>query len=71
MPTIDLDSIFTYHKPFGSQQERYESLRSEAKELAQLVVDSCPDSRERSLAITNIQQAIMWANASIAINEVE
>ncbi len=29
----------------------------------------CPESREKSLAITNLQQSVMWANASIAINE--
>lgn len=26
----------------------------------------CPDSRELSLAITKLEEAIMWANASIA-----
>lgn len=64
-----LDHIFTYHKPKDDQPERYERLRAKAKELAMLVDELCPESREKSLAITNIQQASMWANASIAINE--
>jgi hypothetical protein len=64
-----IDNIFTYHKPKGDQPVRYEALRSKAKELARLINESCPESREKSLAITNLQQAIMWANASIAINE--
>lgn len=66
-----IDNTFTYHKPTGTQPERYEKLRSEAKNLALLIEKSCPESREKSLALTNLQQAIMWANASIAINENE
>jgi len=67
----DLNNIFTYHKPFGSQTQRYEDLRTGANKLANQINDSCPESREKSLAITNLQQAIMWANAAIAINEKE
>ena len=64
-----IDNIFTYHPPFGTQQERYVSIREKAKELAHLMNDACPDSREKSLALTNLQQSVQMANASIAINE--
>lgn len=64
-----LDRIFTYHAPQGDQAKRYEALRIAAHGLADLVFDLCPESREASLAITHIQQAVMWANAAIAINE--
>ena len=66
---MDIEATFTYHKPFGSQTERYQLLRDEAKKLAHLIEGSCPVSRETSLALTSLQQTIMWANASIAINE--
>ena len=69
MASLILDKIFTYHAPKGDQPERYVALREKGKALAELVESVCPDSREKSLAITSIQQAIMWANASIAINE--
>lgn len=68
---MNLDEIFTYHKPFGSQPDRYIALREKAKELAKLIQDSTPVSREQSVALTNVQQAVMWANAAIAINEKE
>jgi len=29
----------------------------------------CPDSREKSVAITKLEESIMWANAAIARNE--
>ncbi len=64
-------NTFTYHKPFGDQPQKYEVIRSQAKVLAGILNDLCPESREKSLAFTSLQQAIMWANASIAINEKE
>jgi hypothetical protein len=66
---IDIDSMFTYHAPHGDQAQRYTALREKAHELALMIQSMCPDSREKSLAITNLQSTIMWANASIAIHE--
>ncbi len=71
MTKEQLDNLFTYHKPFGTQPERYEALRAKAKELAHLINESCPESREKSIAITHLQNSVMLANASIAVNEVE
>jgi len=64
-----IERTFTYHAPKGDQQTRYVQLREKAKELAYLIASNCPASREKSLAMTSLQQATMWANASIAINE--
>ncbi len=60
---------FTYHKPITDQAERYVYLRDLAMKLAEAIMATCPNSRETSLALTNLEQAIMWANASIARNE--
>jgi hypothetical protein len=64
-----LDNNFTYHAPKPGQPERYTLLRGTAKKLAVLMHGHCPRSRELSLAITNLEDAIMWANAAIARNE--
>jgi hypothetical protein len=69
MTDEQIDNTFTYHPPFGNQTQRYEVLRAAGKVLAMEVQRACPESREKSLALTQIQQAIMWANASIACNE--
>lgn len=66
-----IDNNFSYHKPIGTQAERYELIRAKGKELAELLSAYCPESRELSLAYTNLEQSIMWANASIARNEKE
>jgi len=71
MTREQIENTFTYHKPFGSQQARYETIRMNAKNLANLFLTYCPASREASLAFTHLQQAVMWANAAIAINETE
>lgn len=69
MNAEQIENVFTYHPPFGTQQERYVAIRDKAKELAHMVNNFCPESREKSLALTNLQQAVQMANASIAINE--
>lgn len=65
----DFENRFTYHKPKEGQPEKYEALREKAKELAYLIDELCPKSREQALALTNLEQAVFWANASIARNE--
>jgi len=69
IPHIDdheIETRFTYHPPQEGQPERYEKLRDEAKQFAHFINSMCPDSREKSLAITKLEEAIMWANAAIA-----
>lgn len=65
----DLANRFTYHPPKGDQATRYEMIRDAAHNFAALVNEKCPDSREKSLAMTHLEDAVMWANASIARNE--
>ncbi len=65
----DIQNRFTYHPPHGDQAQRYEQLRTEARNLALLILRLCPSSRERSLAITALEETVMWSNASIARNE--
>jgi len=62
----DLANRFTYHPPKPGQPELYEDLRVRAHELAEQIVAVAPRSRERSLALTKIEEAVMWANAAIA-----
>lgn len=64
-----IENTFTYRPPKGDQPERYEAIRSKAKELALLILGACPASRERSLALTHLEDVCFSANASIARNE--
>lgn len=69
MDTKDLYNRFTYHAPKDGQTERYQFIRDTACSLAVLMNEECPESREKSLAITQLENAVMWANAAIARNE--
>lgn len=67
----ELGIRFTYHAPKEGQPEKYRKLRRVGLDLADIIVENCPDSRERSLALTKVEEAIMWANASIARREAK
>lgn len=64
-----LEKTFRYHPPKGDQPARYVTIREAARMLATTIIEFCPQSRERSLALTQLEQAVFWANASIARNE--
>lgn len=61
-----IENAFTYHPPRPGDEELYQAIREKGKELAVLIEIYVPDSREKSLARTNLEQAVMWANAGIA-----
>lgn len=63
-----IENAFTYHAPQPGQPEKYQAIRTMAKELAYLIDELVPDSREKSLAQTKLEESVMWANAGIARN---
>lgn len=67
----DLENRFTYHAPTGEQPQKYEFIRGQALDLAKHLVVLCPKSRELAVALTKLEECMMWANASIARNETE
>jgi hypothetical protein len=64
----DLVNRFSYHPPKDGQADLYERIRREGLEFARLLNSYVPASRELSLAITALEQTVMWANAAIARN---
>lgn len=67
---VDLEKRFTYHAPTGSSQvNRYAQIRNKAKAYAYELKQMTPASREQSLALTHLEDAVFWANAAIARNE--
>jgi hypothetical protein len=64
----DIDNIFTYHPCGPEKEEKYVALRNEAKTFAKMILDMAPETPERTLALRKVEEAVMWANASIARN---
>lgn len=66
---IELDMRFKHHKPDEKKIIKYGMIRVSCRELADVINVNCPDSGEKSLALTNLEQVMFWANAAIARRE--
>lgn len=62
-----LDHVFSYHSPKAGQPEKYEAIRNAGRYLAAAIVANCPPSADRSDAIRKVREAVMTANAAIAL----
>jgi hypothetical protein len=69
MDANEINKRFTYHAPKENQPARYAQIRQVAADFAVLLNNLCPESREKSLAITKLEEVVFWASASIARNE--
>ena len=60
---------FRYHAPSSAQVGRaHENARMYCRELAEWVMCHLPETRHRSLALTALQETMMWINATISID---
>lgn len=58
---------FRHHSPPDPESgEPLTRIRSGLQEAALFLTDECPPGRELSLALTKLEEAMFWANASIA-----
>ena len=58
---------FCYHRVTEETANEMAVLRTAYKIVARKVVTQCPDSRERSLAITALEESLMRAIQSLAL----
>ena len=63
-----IENDFRHHAPSTEKVMRHKIVRNKCKELALFILENCPTGRERSLALTKIEEAMMWTNAAIARN---
>ena len=67
MPTPDMEHRFGYHPPSSEEiVHQHQLVRQEMLLAADLFENMLPDGREKSLAITKLEEAMFWANAAIA-----
>ncbi len=65
---MDINNIFTYHSPTAEQLPKYEAIRAKAKELGHVIIENTPASADQTAAIRLLREAVMTANAAIALN---
>ncbi|MFM9430062.1 hypothetical protein [Arthrobacter sp. MP_2.3] len=66
--TNDIEKRFTFHAADESKTASHQLVRDQVKGLAHYWDGNLPAGREKSLAITKLEEAMFWANASIARN---
>lgn len=64
-----LDERFTHHAADEDRETLHQTVRDQGRALALAVLQAAPEGRERALAMTKIEEAVMWANAAIARGE--
>jgi hypothetical protein len=65
----ELENRFGFHPANDDVKAKYQEIRAKFLRLAMDVNSLCPESREKALALTALQEAQMWTIGSIAIHE--
>lgn len=63
-----IDKPFAYHKPSDAGLARIIDLREAFSNVKQVIEANCPDSRQKSVAITELETAAMWAIKAVVFN---
>lgn len=64
---LALEHRFAYHRPATQARvDAHQTIRAAMLTAAREVERLCPEGREQSLAVTKLEEAMMWANAAIA-----
>ena len=68
MTEDELVNRFAYHAPTGDKANKHQTVRGACFQAARTIDELAPDCREKSLALTALEEAMMWGNAAIARN---
>lgn len=67
MDSGDIENRFKFHPATSKEtQDNHSRVRSSCWALADDMNDYLPEGREKSLAITKLEEVMFWANAAIA-----
>jgi len=66
MEPKEITNRFQYHPPDEAKKIAHETMRSACLSLAEALNAALPEGREKSLAVTHLEEVMFWANAAIA-----
>ncbi len=62
---FEIASRFGFHKPDMAGVTKMTTIRKKVRELATLIQQECPESREKATAFTQLSFVMMSANSAI------
>lgn len=65
---MDLDRIYSHHPPTPFKQIAHLAIREAARNFAQAIETHCPVGADASAAHRKVREAMMTANAAIALD---
>ncbi len=63
----NLSDVFSYHAPSAEDLLCYQALRTAAADFAHAIITNCPVCGDQQAALRKVREALMTANASIAL----
>lgn len=66
-----MKKTYAYHKPGAKGLETITTLREAFSQLHDKIESLCPNSREKSVALTNLETTAMWAIKAVVCNDPE
>lgn len=67
MQASDIENRFAFHAASTPEKrDEHTSVRQNCRRLADFINETLPEGREKSLAITHLEETMFWANAAIA-----
>lgn len=67
MDSLDIAHRFAFHAATTDEKrDAHTSVRQACRRLADDLNERLPDGREKSLAITKLEEVMFWANAALA-----
>lgn len=66
---MPIDKPFAYHKPSADGLARITELREGFSSLQRVIEAFCPSSRQKAVALTELETAAMWAIKAVVFND--
>lgn len=67
MDPVDIEWRFAFHAATTEEkQNAHTSVRANCRALADFLNEKLPEGREKSLAVTHLEEVMFWGNAAIA-----
>lgn len=64
-----MNKTFAYHKPSADGLDKITKLREAFSTLHQQIEELAPPSREKAVALTNLETTAMWAIKAVVCND--